>query len=159
VRLLFFLFLAVCTVLTAKWGWRTAKVISMDGLHKMRYRKFRTLSPMVTRSLEELGTLLWGKNRLWVRNFSITTTSDRWFLRDGKGELFFRRSGGGTCLEVCLRDTNLKVRITLLNGVRANRIFECGNFSEEELAARLEEVRFDCQKGVTNYESDKSVKS
>ncbi len=141
VRLLFYLLLAGGAALTVKGAFRTAKVISMDGLNKMRFRKFRKLSPMVTRSLEKMGTSLWGKNRLWVRNFSITRESDRWLLRDGRRELFFHKSEVKNCLEVCLRDTNLKVKIRLLNGQRADRIMECGSFSEEGLVECLEEAR------------------
>ncbi len=141
VRLLFYLLLAFGAGATVKGAWRTARVLSMDGLNKMRFRKFRSLSPMVIRSLESVGTSLWGKNRLWVRNYSITTRSDRWLLCEGKREIFFRKRETRNCLEVCLRDTNLKVRITLLNGVRGDRVLECRSFSEEELVAQLEEFR------------------
>jgi hypothetical protein len=141
VRLLFYLLLACGAALTVKGAFSTAKVISMDGLNKMRFRKFRQLSPMVTRSLEIMGTSLWGKNRLWAKNFSITRESDRWLLRDGGRELIFHKSEVKNCVEVCLRDTNLKVRIRLLNGQRTDKIMECMSFSEEGLVECLEEAR------------------
>ncbi len=146
VRLLFYLLLACVVALTVKGMFRFVTVISMDGLNRMRLKKFNSLSPMVTRSLEKMGTSLWGKNRLWVTNYSITMESDRWLLRDAKRELLIHSRRERNCLEVCLRDTNLKVKIRLLNGQPADRIMECWSFSEAGLVKSLEEARV-CMSG------------
>ena len=127
------------------WGVKSVvgmvKSLSMNGLQKMRLKKFEDLSPMVIRSLKSLGTSLWGESRPWSTTFSIIPRSDRWILSDRRRNNFMFTVDEETRLEVSLRDTNLKVRVTLLNGARADRVYDCRDFSEQELGARLQEVR------------------
>jgi hypothetical protein len=120
---------------------RQVKFLFMDNMVKQHVEKFNSLSPMVTRSLKKLGMSLWGKNRLWAKRYYISKRSDRWLLCDGKNVLDNQKSLVKNRLEVCMRDSNFKLRITQLNGVGVDVAVTCKDFSEKELAERLNEIR------------------
>jgi hypothetical protein len=120
---------------------RQVKFLFMDNLEKQHVKKYISLSPMVTRSLKRLGASLWGKNHVWAKKYYISKRSDRWLLCDGKNGKNDQKSLVKNRLEVCMRDSNFKLKITRLNGVSVDVAVTCKNFSEQELTERLKEVR------------------
>ena len=120
---------------------RRVKYQFMDNVTKMNLKKYNDLSPMVTRSLKNMGTALWGKNRLWSKKYYIVKRNDRWLLCDDKADQKSQKSLAKNRLEVCMRDVNFKLRITRLNGVGVDMAVTCKDFSEQELAERLKEIR------------------
>ena len=130
VKLFLFMIIAIAALLLAILAVRTVRYLTLGGLKKMRIQKFKALSPMVTRSLRTLATSLWGENHLWSTHYCILEKNDRWLLQDRKRHYFTRSVQERNCLEVCMKDTNLRVKIYLLNGTKANVVMECSGFSE-----------------------------
>ena len=120
---------------------RRVKLLSMDRLAKMHVEKYNSLAPMVTRSLKILGISLWGKNHLWSKKYYISKRSDRWLLCDSKSGTNGLKSPVKNRVEVCMRTSNFKLKITRLNGFDVNVSVTCKDFSEKELAERLSELR------------------
>ncbi len=141
VKLFLFMIFAIAALLLARVVVRIVRFMMLDGLKKMRLKKFNALSPMVTRSLKAAAASLWGENHLWVTNFCITEKNDRWILDDRKRTNLVNSVVEKNCLEVCLKDTNLRVKIVLLNGARANVGLECNGFSENGLMVCLEKAK------------------
>ncbi len=141
IKLFLFIVIAIAALLLAIVAVRTLRYLSLGGLKKMRLKKFKMLSPMVTRSLGVLATSLWGENHLWSTQYCILEKNDRWLLHDRKRNFFFRSVPEKNCLEVCMKDTNLRIKIYLLQGARANVVMECSGFSEPGLKECLEKGR------------------
>lgn len=140
-KLVFFAIIALAALLLTRGIIRKARFLTLDGLKKMRLKKFNSLSPAVLLALEGVGSSLWGGNGLLTAQYRIDIEKDRWVLSDLGRERLFRTIPERNCLEVCLRDTHFKVRIVLLNGNRTNITFDCSTTSVPELKSRLEEAR------------------
>ena len=141
VKLFLFLISAIAALLLARAVVQGVRFLSLNGLKKMRIQKFNSLTPMVNRSLVKVASLLWGENHLWSTNFYIEAKNDRWILHDRKRSNIFSITPEKNCLEVCLKDTNFRIRIILLNGDRANIVLQCSGFSENGLKECLEKAR------------------
>ena len=143
----FFARIVLIGVLAASVFWivglviRRGKLMLMDNVARLYVEKYNSLSPMVIRSLKELGTSLWGKNFLWSKKYHIIKRSDRWLLCDGKIAKGDLPSPAKNRIEVCLRDLNFTLKITRLNGVGVDMAVTCRDFSKMELAERLLEIR------------------
>jgi hypothetical protein len=120
---------------------RRVKFMFMDKMAQTHVKKYYSLSPLVTRSLKRLGTSLWGKNFLWSKKYYIIKRSDRWLLCDGKNAKKGQKSLVKNRLEVCMRDSNFKLKITRLNGVGVDVAATCKDYSERELTEKLTELR------------------
>ena len=134
-------------------GLRYLKSLSIDSSEKKKLDRYNSLSPMVTRALKKTGASLWGRNLPWSKNYYIYQRSDRWLLCDGKEDKESKMFQARTRIEVCLRSTYFKIRITRLNGGRADISLTCQDLSEWELMEGLREISFD----ITNAERDGSV--
>ncbi len=141
VNLSLFLVMGIAALLLVRAVIRAVRFMSMSGLTKMRHEKFNVLSPLVIRSLENMATPLWGENHAWLRKYHIKKKRDRWILCDRKRDGFIRSQSEKNSVEISLRDTNFRVNIILLNGMRKNVIMECRDFSESELVTSLEKVK------------------
>jgi hypothetical protein len=119
---------------------RRVKFMFMDKGAQIHFKKYYSLSPMVTRSLKRLGTSLWGKNFLWSKKYYVTKRSDRWLLCDGKNYNNVQPSLAQNRLEVCMRDSNFKLKITRVNGVGVDIAVMCKDYSERELVEKLKEL-------------------
>ena len=126
--------------LAAKGTNRMMKSLFRDKSEKKRLKKFGAVSPLVVRILKRHGTLLWGKNGFWSKKFHIITRSDRWLLTEGKTDDKNSISGASNCVEVSLRSSGFRVKVTRLNGVAVNIAFTCKNFSAIELEERVKEA-------------------
>ena len=78
---------------------------------------------------------------MWAKRYYISKRSDRWLLCDGKNVKNGQKSLVKNRLEVCMRDSNFKLKITRLNGVGVDVAVTCNDFSEKELTERLKEIR------------------
>jgi hypothetical protein len=141
VKLFLFLISAIAALLLARAVIKGVQFLSLNGLKKMRIQKFNSLTPLVNRSLVNVATSLWGENRLWSTNFYIEANNDRWILHDRKRSNIITITPEKNCLEVCMKDTNFRIRIILLNGDRANIVLQCSGFSENGLRECLEKAR------------------
>jgi hypothetical protein len=119
---------------------RRVKFMFMDKGAQIHFKKYSSLSPMVTRSLKRLGTSLWGKNFLWSKKYYVIKRSDRWLLSDGKNDRNIQPSPVKNRLEVCMRDSNFKLKITRVNGVGVDIAVMCKDYSERELVEKLKEL-------------------
>ena len=120
---------------------RQIKFLFMDNATKQRIEKYNSLSPMVIRSLKRLGASLWGNNYVWAKRYYVSKHGDRWLLCDGKNVKNGKKSLVNNRLEVCMRDSNFKLKVTRLNGVGVDVAVICKDFSEQELTERLMEIR------------------
>jgi hypothetical protein len=121
-------------------GIHTLKTVSMDNSRKMRKGKYQTLSPMVKRILTKTGNSLWGRNIPWAKNFYIYERTDRWLLCDGKKERDAKISQARTRIEVCLRSTYFKIKLTRLNNAKSNIWVASHDFTKLELNRGLQEI-------------------
>lgn len=124
-------------------GIRILKSSSMDTVQKMHKNLYNSLSPLVMKVLGKMGASLWGRNLPWSKNFYIYQRSDRWLLCDGKEDKINKIFQARTRVEVCLRSTYFKIRITRLNGVNADISLTCKDFSELELTQGLNKMSSD----------------
>ena len=129
-------------------GLRYLKSQSTDQSKKRQQDRYNSLTPMVTKALKKMGASLWGRNLPWSRNYYIYQRSDRWLLCDGKEDKENHIFQARTRIEVCLRSTYFKIRITRLNGIRVDISLTCNDLSEWELQQGLREISFD----ITNAE-------
>ena len=140
-RLLLLGVLLAATYWLAVKGSRLIQSLFLDRTGKLRLQRFNSLSPMVKRSLHKLGTSLWGRNLPWRHNYSILTRNERWLLCEGNRGRSSAASTEMNRIEVSMRGSNFKLRITCLNGVAVDKTVACKDFSKEELTRRLSEIR------------------
>ncbi len=122
---------------------RTIGVIQMffmDDMARTYVKRYRSLSPMVMRSLGQLGRSLWGRNFLWFRRYHLIKRSDRWVLSDGKIDRYNLQSHPDNLIEVCLRDDNFKIRITRIKGTNVTIAVTSIGYSKQELMEHLRQI-------------------
>ena len=112
----------------------------MDNARKMRQGKFQALSPMVRGVLKKTGNSLWGRNLPWSRKYYIYERSERWLLCDGREEKLNNISEARTRIEINLRSTYFKVKLTRFNNVRTNIRVSTHDLSKRELFEGLQEI-------------------
>jgi hypothetical protein len=159
IKLFLFLIMTIGATVVARallWGYR---FLSMSGLSKMRLKRFNSLSPMVVRSLESMASSLWGENHLWSRKYHIVKKRDRWLLLDRTSTNVFRTTPEKNCVEISLRDTNLKIKLLLINGIRVNMTLECRDCSETALVKSLEEIAASLRSGQPLQRNRNDAKS
>ena len=132
---------AVGVILAIIAGIFLLKSLSIYKSKNMEQRLFNSLSPMVTKSLKKFGTALWGKNLPWSKNYYIYRRKFRWILCDGKEDKINKIFKAHTKVEVLLRRTYFKIKITRLNKSRASIALLCKGLSEWELKEKLEEIK------------------
>ncbi len=120
---------------------KRAQYLFLDAMSKEYLKKYNSLSPLVVRSLRKLGRSLWGRNFLWSKKYYVEKRSERWLLSDGKRDRYSQNPLERNRLEVCLRDTNFRLRITRRDGEDVDLSLLCVDFSEKELLQKLEELR------------------
>ena len=119
---------------------RFMKTQSLDNARKMRQGKYQQLSPMVRRILRKTGNSLWGRNLPWAKNYYIYDRNERWLLCDGREEKINKISQARTRIEICLRSTYFKVKLTRLNNAKANIWVSSQGLSKRALMEGLEEI-------------------
>ena len=116
------------------------QMLFLDDSAKKYVKQYRSLSPMVIRSLRQVGRSLWGRNYPWNRKFYLTKRSDRWVLSDRKIDRYDLNCTPDNLLEVCLRGDNLKIRVTRIKGVTVDIAVISSGYTRAELMGHLREV-------------------
>ena len=119
---------------------RYMKSMAVDQSKKMIHDQFDSLSPMVMKLLNSTGASLWGKNVIWAKNYYIYKRSSRWLLCDGKEEKEKKIFQARTRIQVSMRSSYFKLRVSRLNGVRVNISLTCKDLNERSLKLALEEL-------------------
>ena len=140
---------------------RVMKTLSTDNARKRRKNKYQTLSPMVTRLLKKTGSNLWGRNLPWSKNYYIYERTNRWLLCDGKEEKDNKISQARTKIEVRLRSTYFKIKLTRANGVKSNLQLTSNDYTKIELDHALQELIQEMANPTGKYDhvADETVES
>jgi hypothetical protein len=137
--------LLVVSAITILWavlaGIRYLKSLSLDTSEKMKQDRYNSLTPMVTKCLKNMGVTLWGRNWPWSKNYYIYQRSERWLLCDGKEDKNNNIFKARTRVEVSLRSTYFKIKISRLNKASVDISLACRNLSKGELLEGLEKLR------------------
>ncbi len=139
-RLFAFLLSAVAVLWGIFTGIRSMKTQAMDNSRQMRKGRSQALSPMVMRSLKKAGNSLWGRNLPWAKNYYCYERNGRWLLCDGKEEKANKISQARTRIEVYLRSSYFKLKITRLNNAKAAICLVSHDLSKRELDLGLQEL-------------------
>jgi hypothetical protein len=154
VQYVFFIVVLVGVLWAVFTGIRAMKSLRRDNLQTIQQDRYNSLSPMVTKTLRKVGDSLWGRNRLWSKNYYIYERSERWLLCDGKEDKHNNIFKARTRIEVCLRSTYFKIRISRLNKASVDISLTCKDLSKSELQAGLEEIRFTITNAVRDDHTD-----
>jgi hypothetical protein len=133
-------------------GIRYLKSLSMDKSEKMKQDRYNSLTPMVAKCLGNMGASLGGRNWPWSKKYYIYERSDRWLLCDGKEDKNNKIFKARTRVEVALRSTYFKIKISRLNKVSVDISLTCKDLTKWELMEGLEKLRFE----ITNADRDDS---
>jgi hypothetical protein len=141
VQYVFFIVVLVGVLWAVFIGIRAMRSPQRDNLQTMQQDRYNSLSPMVTKTLRKMGDSLWGRNWPWAKKYFIYERSTRWLLCNGKEDKNNNIFKAHTRIEVCLRSTYFKIRISRLNKVNVDISLKCKNLSKWELMEGLEKLR------------------
>jgi len=110
-------------------------------ISKMQENQHKSLTPTVTRVLDELGRGLWGKNSLWSKKYKIFKGKYSWFLASLEQTKINRTYNTLNCLEVYVEDMKrFKIVVVQTNNSKFPPPETCDNLQEASLKKGLIEV-------------------